>query len=152
MIFRHDEDLAPPKQRVDSTRLWVSDQQWLAILERVQRGQPAVVPDADDCRRLHTRHRFEARCLLRLAASAGTFVVRTQDISAGGLCFVHGQPLRPSTRCTIALQSDYGMGQILSAVVTWCKEIDFFDPDVEAYEIGVKFDSSVDTRSFIGSG
>ena len=152
MIYRYDEDLAPVRQDTDSTRLWVSDQQWLAILERVQRGQPAFEQNAldDDCRRLHTRQAFECRCLLRLSGQAGTFIVRTQDISSGGLRFVHGHPLRPSTRCTIALQSDAGPGRILSAVVAWCKEIEIFDPDVDAFELGLKFDTPIDTRPFIG--
>ena len=154
MIFRNDEDLAPPRQAIDTTRLWVSDQQWLAILERVQRGQAIPIDQAEpeDCRRLHPRTQYECRCLLRLSGMSGTFIVRTRDLSAGGLCFVHGQPLRPSTRCTIAVQADHGPGRILSAVVAWCKEVDLFDPDVEAYEIGVKFDTPIDTRSIIGGG
>lgn len=153
VIYRYDEDMAPPKQQTDTTRLWVSDQQWLAILERVQRGQPAMEQAvAEDCRRLHTRQHFETRCLLRLNSAAGTYIVRSQDISSGGLRFVHGQPLRASTRCTIALQSDVGPGRILSAVVAWCKEIEFFDPEVEAYEVGVKFDSPIDVRPYTGDG
>lgn len=151
MIYRYDEDMAPPPQEMDSTRLWVSDQQWLAILERVQRGQPALEASLEqDCRRLHTRESFECRCLLRLNSAAGTFIVRSQDLSSGGMRFVHGQPLRASTRCTIALQSDNGPGRILSAVVAWCKEIEIFDPDVEAYEVGVKFDNAIDVRPFVG--
>ncbi len=151
MIFRHDEDLAPPKRGYDTNRLWVSDQQWLAILERVQRSGPIEFDHDSDCRRLHARESFEGRCLLRLSGLAGTFIVRTHDISAGGLRFVHSQELRPSTRCTIAIQGEMGPGRILSAVVAWCKEIDFFDPDLEAYEIGVKFDTPIDTRSIMGA-
>lgn len=151
MIYRYDEDLAPSRQETDTTRLWVSDQQWLAILERVQRGQPGMQATAEaDCRRLHTRQAFECRCLLRLNSSAGTYIVRSQDISSGGMRFVHGSPLRASTRCTIALQSDNGPGRIMSAVVAWCKEIEFFDPDVEAYEIGIKFDTAIDVRPYTG--
>ncbi|MFK7791026.1 MAG: PilZ domain-containing protein [Phycisphaeraceae bacterium] len=151
MIYRYDEDLAPPTQQTDSTRLWVSDQQWLAILERVQRGQPALEesPTQTDCRRIHARETFECRCLLRLNSAAGTYIVRSQDISSGGLRFVHGHPLRASTRCTIALQSDHGPGRILSAVVAWCKEIEFYDPEVEAYEVGIKFDTPIDIRGFV---
>lgn len=151
MIFRHDEDLAPQPRGIDSTRLWVSDQQWLAILERVQRSRPVDFDPATDCRRLHPRESFECRCLLRLSGLAGTYIVRTRDISAGGLCFVHGQPLIASTRCTIAMQPDHGPGRILSAVVTWCREIEFFDPDLEAYEIGVQFDTPIDTRALTGA-
>ncbi len=153
MIYRYDEDLAPPTQALDSTRLWVSDQQWLAILERVQRGQPEIEESVqDDCRRLHPRQAYECRCLLRLNGAAGTFIVRSQDISSGGLRFVHGSPLRASTRCTIALQSDQGPGRILSAVVAWCKEIEFYDPEVEAYEVGIKFDTAIDVRPFTNDG
>lgn len=152
MIFRHDEDLAPPRRGLDTTRLWVSDQQWLAILERVQRGQPVDMEQGEaDCRRMHPREAFECRCMLRLSGLAGTFIVRTRDISAGGLCFVHGNFLRPSTRCTIALQSDHGPGRIISAVVAWCKEIEFFDPDLEAYELGIKFDTPIDMRDMTGA-
>lgn len=152
MIYRYDEDLAPPSQETDTTRLWVSDQQWLAILERVQRGEPALEAPVEtaDCRRLHPRQSFECRCLLRLSGTSGTFIVRSQDISAGGLRFVHGQPLRASTRCTIALQAENGPGRILSAVVAWCKEIEFYDPGVEAFEIGIKFDAAIDIRPFVG--
>ena len=151
MIYRYDEDLAPPTQDTDTTRLWVSDQQWLAILERVQRGQPALEASADveNRRRLHPRQAFECRCLLRLGGTAGTYIVRSQDISSGGLRFVHSNPLRASTRCTIALQSDHGPGRILSAVVAWCKEIEFYDPDVEAWEVGIKFDTAIDIRGFV---
>eukprot|EP00752_Nemacystus_decipiens_P013779 g12232.t1 len=144
--------MAPAPHETDSTRLWVSDQQWLAILERVQRGQPMLEDSVvdQDCRRLHARASFECRCMLRLNSSAGTYIVRSQDISSGGMRFVHGQPLRASTRCTIALQSDHGPGRILSAVVAWCKEIEFYDPGVEAWEVGVKFDNAIDVRPFVG--
>lgn len=153
MIYRYDEDMTPAPESADSTRLWVSDQQWLAILERVQRGQPMLEEVAEqDCRRLHARESFECRCMLRLSSAAGTYIVRSQDISSGGMRFVHGQPLRASTRCTIALQSDTGPGRILSAVVAWCKEIEFFDPDVEAWEVGIKFDNAIDIRPFTGDG
>lgn len=151
MIFRQDEDLAPLQEGVDTTRLWVSDQQWLAILERVQRGQPLDLDGDRDSRRLHPREACSMRCLLRLGGTCGTFIVRTKDISAGGLRFVHGQPLRPSTRCTIALQPQHGMGRILGAVVAWCKEVEFADPDLEGYDIGVNFDAPVDTRAFTGA-
>ena len=153
MIYRYDEDLTPIQQDTDTTRLWVSDQQWLAILERVQRGQPALDSTiGQENRRLHPRKTYECRCLLRLNSAAGTFIVRSRDISSGGLRFVHGQPLRASTRCTIALQSENGPGRILSAVVAWCKEIEFFDPDVEAWEVGIKFDDPIDIRPYTEDG
>lgn len=151
MIYRYDEDMAPANNRVDSTRLFVSDQQWLAILERVQRGQDMLPVQEHDCRRLHPRQAYACRCLLRLSDSAGTYIVRSRDISAGGLRFVHGQRLRPSTRCTIALQPEAGLGKIIAAVVAWCNPIEFLDEDIEAYEIGVKFDQSIDVRAFVGA-
>lgn len=150
MIYRYDEDMAPARAEHGSTRLWMSDQQWLAVLERVQRGQPLQVDDAD-CRRLHPRADYACRCILRMADAAGTYIVRTRDLSSGGLRFVHGQPLRAGTRCTIVLQPDGGMGRILSAVVAWCSEIEYFDDDIEGYEVGVKFDQPVDVRAFMGA-
>lgn len=150
LIYRRDEDMAPPRAQTDTTRLWVSDQQWLAILEKVQRGGPAEVAGAD-CRRLYERTDHACRCMLRLGDAAGTFVVRTRDVSAGGLRFVHGHALRAGTRCTIVLQPDGAMGKILSAVVAWCSEIEYFDEDIEGYEIGVKFDQPIDVRKMLGA-
>ena len=150
MIYRYDEDMAAPKAQTDTTRLWVSDQQWLSILERVQRGQPAM-REPDDCRRLFERHALACRCLLRLGDAAGTFVVRASDLSDGGLRFIHGHPLRSGTRCTIVLQPDGAMGRILSAVVAWCSELEYFDEDIEGYEVGVKFDQPADMRALVGA-
>ena len=150
MIYRYDEDMAPPRAEFGSTRLWMSDQQWLAVLERVQRGQPVLVAD-EDCRRLHVRTDYACRCILRLGSAAGTFIVRTRDLSAGGLRFVHRHPLRSGTRCTLVLQPEGEVGRILSAVVTWCREIEYFDDDLEGYEIGLKFDHPIDTRVFLGA-
>lgn len=149
MIYRYDEDMAAAGNRVDSTRLYVSDQQWLAILERVERGQQLEPVAGADCRRLHERHEYACRCLLRLSDAAGTYVVRSRDISAGGIRFVHGHRLRPSTRSTIVLQPEAGLGKIISAVVAWCNPIEFYDEDIEAYEVGVKFDQPIDVRAFL---
>ena len=150
MIFRRDEDMAPVQQGIDSTRLWVSDEQWLSILERVERGQQLDLP-GEDCRRLHVREAFTCRCLLRMGSDAGTYIVRTRDISAGGIRFVHGQYLRPGTRCTVALQPDGRLGRIVSAVVAWCNEIEYYDEDIEGYEVGVKFDEPLDITRFVGA-
>jgi len=146
--FRQDDEIAPVSDGPDTHRLSVSDQQWLAVLDHVQRGEPI---DLDPMlnRRLDLREACAMRCLLRLT-NRETYIVRTRDISAGGLRFVHGQPLRPATRCTIALQPKHGMGRIMSASVAWCKEIEFTDPDLEGYDIGINFDTPIDTHPFTG--
>lgn len=137
-------------QPIDSAPIGVSDQQWIAILERVRTGKP-VTFDQEQCRRLSVRDAFQTRCLLRIENDSTTYAVRTQDLSAGGLRFVHSLPIRPTTRCTLALQPARGLGRILAGSVAWCKLVELPDPDLEAFDIGIQFDQPTDTQSLSGA-
>jgi len=146
----------------DTTRLWVSDQQWLSILERVKRGnEPEEGVDrylggasAATGGREHSRHAVALRCVVRFAppqnhgADHGTYLVNNRNISSGGLGFVHSTAMQAGTRCTVALQPLEGGGMILPARVAWCREIQREAEDPVMFEVGVQFDMPIDLEPF----
>ena len=153
-----DDDLALPPQREDALRVWLSDQQWMSILERIERqsreDRPVDFASAAAGERRQTddpRQPITARCLIRVGAhgeEAGTFLVRTRNISSGGLGFVHHHDLPPGARCTVALQLDDGQGMILSGRVAWCREVLQLEVEEAAFEIGVQFDRPINLGEF----
>jgi len=161
-----DLDAGLPGGESDTARLWVSDQQWLSILERVERGptDDELAAQATDFaggesaatgHREHARHAISFRCMIRLAppknaeADHGTYVVHSRNISSGGLGFVHGQELHAGTRCTVALQPSTGQGVITPARVAWCRAIQCVAEDVATYDVGVQFDRPIDVSPFV---
>jgi hypothetical protein len=87
------------------------------------------------------------RCLLRLGypgQSPGTFVVRSRNISTGGLGFVHNAYVEAGTHCAVALQSADGYGMIASGRIAWCRRI-----DMEAFDVGVSFDEPIEVEPFV---
>jgi hypothetical protein len=141
-----DTDGFESDARPDSLRLWMSDQQWLSLLERIARSGM----EYDGLNRRATRQRRHPktmRCVLRLGypgKTPGTYVVRSRNISSEGLGFIHGGPIAPGTRCALALETDDGAGVIVSSRVAWCKSI-----DMDVYDIGMQFDKAIDINRFI---
>ncbi|MEM6392273.1 MAG: PilZ domain-containing protein [Planctomycetota bacterium] len=166
-----DADLAPAAyQASDTSRIWVSDQQWMAMLASSRQEHDAYLDaprsalspqDAfDEDRRDGDRLTTTCRCVLRLDGhrAAGTFAVRTQNVSAGGLGFIHSAPIPRDTRCTVALQPEHIPGIIAAARIAWCKPLHLDDhddplhtdapPPPAAYELGVQFDTPIDLDPF----
>ncbi|MEM6553894.1 MAG: PilZ domain-containing protein [Planctomycetota bacterium] len=176
-----DADLAPEAyQTSDTSRIWVSDQQWMAMLASSRRDTDAFldaparpnrpthphdgnhpIEDAfDEDRREGQRLTTTFRCVLRLDGhrAAGTFAVRTQNVSAGGLGFIHSSPIPRDTRCTVALQPEHTPGIIAAARIAWCKPLHLDDQDdplhtdapapPTAYELGIQFDTPIDLDPF----
>lgn len=134
----------------DSVRLWLSDQQWLAILARIEReAHDFQGPDRRAAR--EARFPTKLRCVIRAQqpdGRSGTYLVCSHNISAGGLGFVHHAPLPRGSRCTIALQRDQGQGLIASGRVAWTRQIDGRSP--LAFEVGVQFDQPIDPAIYVG--
>lgn len=149
-----DDDMAPEPQGPTSTRLWLSDQQWMALLERARRSTPESHPrhdpSKDPDRRGERRISTSCRCVLRFGGdTAGTYSVRTVNISSTGLGFVHVAPVPKGTRCTLALQVEEHNGMILAGRVAWCRKLETEDgvtvfDDEPAFEVGLQFDKPID--------
>jgi PilZ domain len=138
--FNHD----PQSDRHDDTvRLWLSQQQWMSVLQNTERqARQTDFPNSDNQRqspRLPAPQQM--RCLIRLgihADHAGTFMVKLRDVSATGLGFFSTQPFTPKSRCTVALQDGQGHGLVAAASIVWCKSI-----DEQLHDVGIQFDQPI---------
>lgn len=148
MFFRNDEDLAPPREgENDTARIWVSDQQWLAIMDRAERSEPLSVRHDTSDRRDESRSDIQCKCVLRWGgdrAPDGTYLVRTHDLSSGGVRFTSADYIEPRTRCTLALQPEGLGGLLVAGRVAWCRPVELVDDALEAFEVGVQFDRPID--------
>ena len=160
-----DPDEGLESYEADTARLWVSDRQWMALLERVERGPdeadgenfPDYAQGESDATgdRAFARHALNFRAMLRLAPPQkpaddhGTYLVHSRNISSGGLGFVHTQPMRPGTRCTVALQPQHGRGMILAARVAWSRLVDRDAEDSRRFDVGIQFDRPIDLSLFV---
>ena len=145
-----------PRPPLDAAREtlagYLTEADWAAALERIE-AQPAAPVDAN--RRLG-RDRIPRRlnCLIRLDDGRGTpgiHLVRTRNISSGGLAVVHGSPLDIDTALVVALEAAAGQGLIQRASVVWSRRIEPADPaKAAAYEIGLKFDRDIFVDQFLG--
>lgn len=138
----------------DATRLWLSGQQWLALLARIERdAKDYQGPDRRSGRVRDERHAAQLRCVIRAQqpdGRSGTYMVRSHNISAGGLGFLHGQPLPRGSRCTVALEKGCGAGLIASGRVAWARQVDDRSPCV--FEVGIQFDRPIDPTPFTSDG
>ncbi len=161
LVSHADDDLALPPAgdgEGEALRVWLSDQQWMAILERIERqaqtGEGRWLDEeaeGDRRDRQDPRRPLTARCIIRVGThghEAGTYIVRTRNISTGGLGFVHHHDLRTGTRCTVALQTDAGQGMIVAGRIAWCREVMQLEVEDATYEIGVQFDRPIGLGAF----
>jgi hypothetical protein len=127
-------------------RVWLSQQQWMSVLESTERqaSQPDVPQGENQRKSQRVPAQRNARCLIRLghqSTHSGTFLVELRDISATGLGFYSAHPFTPKTRCTVALQDGLGHGLVCAAQVVWCRSV-----DDQLQDIGVMFDKPVDAE------
>ncbi len=135
--------------RDDTVRLWLSQQQWMSVLENTERrARETHFPETDNQRqspRLPAAQ--DARCLIRLDYHAdypGTFLVKLRDVSTTGLGFYSATPFTPKSRCTVALQDGQGHGLVSSASIVWCKSV-----DEQLHDIGIQFDQPINADWFV---
>lgn len=120
--------------------LSLSEQDWTGYVRRVCRapGCPEV--------RAGGRRRKIIQCVLR-AQSQGrwrTFVVHSRDIAAGGMSFLHHEPLADEAACSIVLETNSGQGHLLDGRVRWTRSV-----GGGLHAVGVAFSRAMDLRDFV---
>ena len=124
---------------------------WQNALEAVkaQRANGKPAQDRRDVKQ--TRHQAVRRCLLRVdrgETAPGIYVVRSSDISDGGIRMVHGGPIKPDTVCCVIIEAEGGLSAAIGGVVAWCNTID--DTTPPAFELGIRFFEPIDASGFAG--
>ena len=146
--------MTPPKPSkntgaLNTLRQTLGADEWQQALETAKAQRSSCAPDMDRRDTQQTRHQAVRRCLLRVdrgEAAPGIYVVRSSDISSGGLRLIHGGPIDPDTICCVIIESEQGQSIAAGGVVAWCNPIG--DTDPPAYELGVRFYTPIDADIF----
>ena len=96
-----------------------------------------------------TRHPAVRRCLLRIDrgdTAPGIYIVRSRDISDGGIRIIHGGTLKPDTICCVIIESTAGQSIAAGGTVAWCNPVK--GTDTPAYELGIRFYQPIDASPF----
>lgn len=93
-------------------------------------------------RRRDRRFTHPAQMIVRMMHPGGTtgnYLVRTRDVSANGLGFLHGNFVHVATRCVIYLAGREGKWYRIEGQVVRCRLI-----ERRTHEVGVLFDEPID--------
>jgi len=135
---------------LNTLRHTLSEAQWESALQAAK-SQWGSDPSKQDQRDPdQPRHRAIRRCLLRIdrgEASPGLYLVRSSDISAGGIRIIHGGPAKPQTVCAVIIESTQDQSTLAGGLIAWCTPVKGTDPP--AYEIGIRFHQLIDTAPFV---
>ena len=142
-LRRFGQDDGPIQHGPDTVRVWMSERRWKALLKRVG-GQERRQSDRSGTDRRAPRFDASCRCLLRLDDGPGIFTVRSRNLGAKGIGFIHAQALDPETRCSLVIENDQGAGTLASGQVVWNRRI-----DLDLYDTGVVFDQPIAVDAFV---
>ena len=132
----------------DTVRVWLSERQWMTVLQRIELSATGDEFVAEDCQRQSPRRpaHEQARCMIRMGHPSpqhGTYLVKLRDISDTGVGFLSREDFEPKTRCTVALQDEQGHGMVCAASVVWTRQI-----DESLNAVGIRFDQPIDANRF----
>ena len=135
--------------RAATRTIRASDEQVESVLESLDREQ---TPPEIASERSSTRHTFRlSECLLEMcqpgAAEFTTFLVKTRNISAGGIALLHGGFVHVGTRCRLRLMTTDKVRADVSGRVVRCRYLG----QGTLHEIGVQFDSPIEPSAFASS-
>jgi hypothetical protein len=131
---------------------YLTEEHWRAAIARINQTPTALL--TTDRRVDLDRIEQHLSCLLRIDQGdeeATIFLVRTRNISDGGLSVLHGGPIDPNTPCVVALEAAAGRGLIQRAKVVWSRKIEGNPAGLpEAWEMGLQFDRPINATQFLG--
>ncbi len=128
--------------------LQLTEAQWGTLIRTMEGGRGPLVPATLDRRNLDMqRYKMVRRAALRVQHPAGnvtSHLVRTRNLSAGGLSILHGCFLYPRTMCHVALQTRHGESVAIAAAVQWCRHV-----SGKSHELGLCFSRMIQVDEFI---
>jgi len=98
-------------------------------------------------RRRHERYRYRVRRICVTLFHDGeeaTLFVSARNLSAGGVAFLHTNPIDIGTHCQVRLVDRHTQDQHVTGAIARCRYV-----KAEVYEIGVRFDETIDPRFFV---
>jgi PilZ domain len=143
----------PPKKSatgaLNTLRHSLSEGEWRDALHSAKTQQAQTHADNDQRAPEQTRHTAVRRCLLRVDrgdAAPGIYIVRSRDISSGGIRIIHGGTLKPDTVCCVIIESITGQSLVAGGTIAWSNPVK--GTDTPAYELGIRFYQPIDAAPF----
>lgn len=135
----------------DMLMQYLTQDDWQSALQRIQRDRRPLSPDLAERRKAGQRYDHVLTCLLRveLDGHSEIHLVRTRDVSRGGLSVLHGGVIPPEADCLVAVEISEGEGKLMRAHVVRCREVEVEHASQKAYEIGLQFEGELDVETFL---
>ncbi len=132
-------------QLIDTLHL--SDEQWRTLSEKLDQGDPYVSGQRSQ-RRITYRKLSQIAVAIRQADGEwGKYVVRSRDLSPGGIGFIHGSYIHPGSECRVILKDCHEKVVCLEGIVKRCELI-----EGTAHDVGVQFNEEINIASFVADG
>ncbi len=126
--------------------LCLSDEQWQALSKKLDQ----IVP-CETSRRTHKRVSYRKLAQIAVAIQMpdgkwAKYIVRSRDLSPGGIGFIHGAYIHVGSQCRVILKDREGKVVCLEGVVRHCDYL-----SGTAHDVGVQFDKPINLRPFLGA-
>ncbi len=130
-------------QLIDTLHL--SDEQWRTLSEKLDQHDPYLTGQ-----RRHQRiaYRKLAQIAVAVRQSDGEwakYVVRSRDLSPGGIGFIHGSYVHVGCECRVILKDCHGQVVCLDGVVKRCGLV-----QGTVHDVGVQFHEEINLTAFMG--
>ncbi len=134
---------------LNTLRHSLSADEWREALQSAKDQHGQATAPSDQRATDQTRHPAVRRCLLRIDrgdAAPGIYIVRSRNISDGGIRIIHGGPIKAETVCCVIIESTAGQSLAAGGCIAWCNPVKNTDPP--AYELGIRFYGLIDASPF----
>lgn len=130
------------KQHLDTLR--ISDREWRMMVSQMNRRPKGDgTEQREDERSLYTAQPLIRIDLTHPGGSPAKYLVRPNDLSAGGMSFLHGQFLYPGTVVEVELTDIDGETIFTPGEIVYCRLLRGM-----THEVGIRFDSKIDLQHF----
>lgn len=132
---------SPP---IDTLR--ISEKEWLARIAEMERKQPATTAQ-DKRKSVRHLHCVLATITIRtqnMGVTENYFLIRTRNISEGGMGFLHGAFVYPRSQVVAILRDTNGQAVAIEGEVARCNHV-----SGKVHEIGVCFKRTIRVEDFL---
>ncbi len=131
-----------PVQLIDTLQL--SNEQWAELSAKLE--QPGA---EDGGQRQHKRVPFRKLAQIAVAIQQPDqtwtkYIVRSRDLSSGGIGFIHGSFIHAGSRCRVILKETEGRASCIEGVVRRCELL-----QGRAHNVGVEFNEPIELDRFV---
>ncbi len=123
-----------------------SEKQWAKVFDQLN-GPPEPFDGKNRRRDKRQRYRRTLRIMVRVdhpGGSSSTFLVRSRDLSAYGMGFLHGGFVYPQTNCTVVMPRQDGKLLSLQGTIVRCRLL-----QGRLHEVGVHFNERINLADFM---